>query len=83
VYSGVRIVSKSVGVYAILPTTIVDSVIEAPVCVSSSGRNLTLRGNVLDCALCIEFTEGFLDNNNIGDNHCTGRGSNRPDVVGW
>lgn len=83
VYSRVHIVSKSVGVYAILPTTIVDSVIDAPVCVSTSGRNLTLRGNVLNCALCVEFTEGFLGNNTFADNTCTGRGSNRPDVVGW
>jgi hypothetical protein len=83
VYSRVHIVSKSVGVYAILPTTIVDSVIEAPVCVSTSGQNLTLRGNVLNCALCVEFTEGFLGNNTISENTCTGRGSNRPDVLGW
>jgi hypothetical protein len=83
IYSQVHIVSKSVGVFAVLPTTIVDSVIEAPVCVSTSGRNLTLRGNVLDCALCVEFTEGFVANNTIADNTCTGRGTNRPDVLGW
>ncbi len=83
VYTRVHIISQSVGVVAVLPTTIVDSVIEAPVCVSTSGRNLTLRGNVLDCALCIEFSDGFLLNNTIVDNTCTGRGTNRPDVLGW
>lgn len=65
IYSRVHIVSETVGVFAILPTTITNSVIEAPVCVSTFGRNLTLRGNVLDCALCIEFGDGFLANNTI------------------
>lgn len=83
VYIGVHIVSDSVGVYAVLPTTIVDSVIEAPVCVSTSGRDLTLRDNILDCALCVDFGDGVLLNNAIANNTCTGRGTNRPDVLGW
>lgn len=83
IYSQVHIISESVGVFAILPTTIVDSEIEAPVCVSTSSRNLTLRGNVLNCALCIEFTDGFLLDITIADNLCMGQGTNRPDILGW
>lgn len=83
VYHRVRIVSPTVGVHAVLPTTITDSVIEAPVCVSSSGRGLTLRGNLLDCNLCIEFTEGLLIDIVIADNTCKGFGTSRPDILGW
>ncbi len=83
VYHRVRIVSPTVGVHAVLPTTITDSVIEAPICVSSSGRGLTLRGNVLDCNLCIEFTEGLLIDIVIADNTCKGFGTSRPDILGW
>lgn len=82
-YAHVHIVSKTVGVFAILPTTIIDSEIDAPVCVSTSSRNLTLRGNVLNCALCIEFTDGFLLDIAIEDNVCMGQGTNRPEVLGW
>lgn len=82
-YHGVRIVSDSVGVIAIHATTIVNSVIEAPVCVLSSGHELTLRGNLLNCELCVEFTEGLLLNLQIADNQCNGRGTNRPDILRW
>lgn len=82
-YAHVHIVSKTVGVFAILPTSIVDSEIEAPVCVSTSSRNLILQGNVLNCALCIEFTDGFLLDINIADNVCMGQGTNRPETLGW
>lgn len=82
-YHRVRIQATTVGVYATQPTAITDSVIVAPVCVVSSGRGLTLRGNRLDCEVCVEFTEGVLADLDIRDNEGRCRGSNRPDVLGW
>lgn len=82
-YENVHIRSNSVGVYASSDTVIVNSIIEAPVCIQSNGKNLTAQGNDLYCELCIEFTERNLINNRLMSNSCAGQGTNRPDVFGW
>lgn len=85
-YSNVRIVSGSVGIDApqdFSVVTVVNSVIEAPVCVRTSGYNTVLRNNELRCGLCVEFVGGALIGNELTNNTCTGRGTNRPDIFGW
>lgn len=81
-YDNVRIISDSVGIQGD-SVTVTNSVIEAPVCVRTSGLGTTLRNNILMCNLCIEFTDSVLINNTLIDNHCSGQGTNRPDVFGW
>jgi hypothetical protein len=82
-YSNVHIISDSVGVLAYGPTTIMNSVIEAPTCVKSGGHGLSLQSNELNCNLCVEFTGSVLIDNQLISNRCSGRGTNRPDVFGW
>lgn len=76
-YTNVHIISQSVGVEAYGPTSISDSVIEAPVCVSSSGQWLSMTNNQLYCGLCIEYAPGPVVGNTITNNICSGRWSNR------
>lgn len=81
-YDGVHIVSDSIGVIANGPTTISNSVIEAPVCVQSSGNGLRLSNNTLICELCVEFVGRALYQNILMYNQCSGRLTNRPDQFG-
>jgi hypothetical protein len=80
-YRNVHIISDSVGVRGsnILLT---DSVVDAPICVSTSGMGNTINRNSLNCSLCIEFTGETIMDNQVNDNRCAGRLSNRPDVFG-
>lgn len=80
IYSNVHIISDSIGVNGFGPTMISDSVIEAPICVRSTGQGLSLQNNVLNCDLCVEFMPGALMNNSLISNQCAGRLSNRPDI---
>lgn len=75
--SNVHIISDSYGVIAMDGTTITDSVIEAPICVQSSGMGLTLKRNKLNCQLGVEFTGSMLMNNTFISNSYTGRLANR------
>lgn len=82
-YNNVRIISNSVGIYARGSTIIRNSVIEAPICVESSGVGLNLQGNELKCNLCVKFTGSFFMDNTLSSNRCAGKGTNRPDIFGW
>lgn len=82
-YTNVHIISDSVGVYARGSTTIVNSVIEARVCVQSNGIGLNMNNNVLKCGECIQFTGSMLMDNSLSNNQISGRGTNRPDIFGW
>lgn len=75
--SNVHIISNSYGVVAMDGAVITDSVIEAPVCVQSSGLGLTLKRNDLNCQLGVEFTGSILMNNTLDSNRFSGRLSNR------
>jgi hypothetical protein len=85
-YTNVRIVSSTIGIDAgsdLSIVTVIDSVIEASVCIRSAGYRTVLRGNELRCGLCVEFVGSSLIGNELTNNICTGRGTNRPDVFGW
>jgi hypothetical protein len=82
IYQDVRIVSDSVGIAGrvIVVRTVV---IEAPVCIRTPGQGVYVADSLLNCSLCIEFTDSVLINNTLMNNRCSGRGTNRPDVFGW
>lgn len=73
----VHIISDSYGVIASGGATITNSVIEAPVCVQSSGMGLHLTNNTLDCNLGVEYTGGIVLDNYIVGNRVRGRLTNR------
>jgi hypothetical protein len=75
-YNNVRIISNSVGVVS-HSLTLMNSVIEAPVCVRTSGMDLSLIGNDLRCGLCVEFTTDLMMGVVASDNRCSGRFSNQ------
>lgn len=76
-YTNVHIISQNVGVIAYGPTSISNSMIEAPVCVQTSGQWLTLNNNELLCDLCIEYLHGPVIENSIVNNTCAGKFSNQ------
>ena len=75
--NNVHIISDSYGVIAMDGAIITDSVIEAPICVKSSGRGLTLKRNELNCQLGVEFTGSILMDNTLMSNSYAGTLSNR------
>lgn len=79
-YSNIHVVSNSYGIVAKGAVRIENVVIEAPVCVRSSGYGLRLVGSDLYCKLGVEFTDSVLMNNEISNNRIAGQLSNRPDV---
>lgn len=79
-YSNIHVISDSYGFVAKGAVRIENVVIEAPVCVRSSGYGLRLIGSDLYCRLGVEFTERALINNEISNNRVAGQLSNRPDV---
>lgn len=81
-YENVHIISSTIGVVSSGESIIINSVIEAPICVRATGINLTIQGSNLYCDLCIEFTGRALINNRFASNKCEGQFSNRPDVFG-
>lgn len=81
-YIGVVIESQTVGVMGD-QITLIDSTVRAPVCVRTPGSGVTIKGNTLDCALCVEFTSNVVVGNTLVNNRCAGRGTNRPDIFGW
>ncbi|EDM65627.1 MAG: hypothetical protein COA76_00400 [Moritella sp.] len=81
-YENVHIISSTVGVISSGESIIVNSVIEAPICVRATGINLTIRGSNLYCDLCVQFTGRALINNKFMNNKCEGQFTNRPDVFG-
>ncbi len=81
-YDRVHIVSNSVGVNS-YTATVTNSVIEAPICISTSGIDSFISNNTLNCNLCIEFTGTIILNNSLTSNNCSGTGTNRPDIFGW
>lgn len=82
IIENVHVVSDSYGVIAHGPTMIKSSVIDAKICVQSSGNSLILRDNVLNCGLGVEFTSGVLMDNQFSNNRYSGQLTNRPDVFG-
>lgn len=81
-YIRVLIESDSVGLIGD-QIVLIESTVRAPVCVRTPGRGVTIKGNNLDCALCVEFTSQVIVGNTLVANRCAGRGTNRPDVFGW
>ena len=81
VFERVHIVSKTIGVIGD-GSRIFDSVIDAPICISLPGNTNVIDGNLLNCGLCVDFTHPVLTNNQLTNNTCTGRLTNRPDVFG-
>ena len=82
-YNNVHIVSNSVGISTYGSVTIKNSVIEAPVCVSSNGVGLTAVNNQMNCNLCFKFNGNLLMDNTLSGNSFSGRGTNRRDVFGF
>lgn len=78
VYSFVHIISDSVGIdggYG--PVTVTNSVIEAPICVRTSGIDIAVTNSKLLCQLCIQYTtEGMRMGNVFIDDICAGQWSN-------
>ena len=81
-YNHVCIISNSVGVEANGPTTVVNSVIKAPICVEADGMDLKLENNILKCRLGVKFDSNTLINNSLIHNEFYGRWTNRPDIFG-
>ncbi|WP_157656004.1 hypothetical protein [Burkholderia ubonensis] len=81
-FNNVHVISDSVGIRG-WSVVVTNSVIEAPVCIRTSGQSSTISNNDLKCDLGIEFTEAALIRNTLTNNRFTGRGTNRPDVLGW
>ena len=81
-YINVHIISDSVGIQG-QSVMVVNSIIEAPVCIRAGGQGAIVSNNSLLCNLCIEFTDRVLVNNILANNRCSGKGTNRPDVFGW
>jgi hypothetical protein len=81
-YIRVVIESQTVGIMGD-QVTLIDSTVRAPVCVRTPGNGVTIKGNTLDCALCVEFTSNVIVGNTLVNNRCAGRGTNRPDIFGW
>lgn len=81
-YINVHIISDSVGIYGD-NTKIINSVIEAPICISVNGLENYISQNDLRCNLCVQFRGTSLIDNTMSNNHCAGQGTNRPDVFGW
>jgi hypothetical protein len=79
VYENVHIVSDSVGING-YPITLKNSIVDARICIKSTGRNTLLVGNELNCDLAIEFTGNILMNNTFINNRYRGQFTNRPDV---
>ncbi|HFT8004940.1 TPA: hypothetical protein ACU9T0_005907 [Burkholderia cenocepacia] len=81
-FNNVHVISDSIGIRG-WSVVVTNSVIEAPVCIRTSGQSSTISNNDLKCDLGIEFTEAALIRNTLTNNRFTGRGTNRPDVLGW
>jgi hypothetical protein len=79
-YSNIHVISNSYGIIAKDAVRIENVVIEAPVCVLSSGYGLRLVSSDLYCELGVEFTDRVLMNNEISNNRVAGQLTNRPDV---
>lgn len=82
-YDNVHIISNSVGLHARGTVHITNSVIDAPVCVSSNGIGLNASNNKMNCNLCFEFKGAILMDNRLINNSCSGRGTNRSDAFGF
>lgn len=78
-YRNIHVISNSYGIITKGAVEISNVVIEAPVCIQSSGYGLHLSNSDLYCELGVEFTENFLMNNQFYNNRYSGRLSNRPD----
>lgn len=81
-YFNVHIISNSVGVFGD-NVKVINSFIEAPVCIRVGGISNQISNNILKCNLCVQFTGDTLIDNTLNNNNCSGRGTNRPDVFGW
>lgn len=83
-YDNVHIVAKKYGVNADSNTTITNSVIDAKTCVITPGDvGLTLRDNLMNCRIGVEFTGNRISDNDFEHNKVNGQLSNRPDVMGY
>lgn len=76
-YADALIISDSVGILALQPTTITNSIIVAPVCVRSDGVGLDIISSRLLCDLCIKFDNpNSIFGVNLESNYCSGHLSN-------
>ncbi len=81
-YARVHIISNSVGIDND-SVSVTNSVIEAPICIRTSGIASSISDNILNCNLCVEFTGTIIMNNSLSGNKCSGKGTNRPDIFDW
>ena len=72
-YNRVHIVSDTVGVVASNATRIINSAIEAPVCIQSSGINLTVENTDLICGTCLQYTNSVRIGVQFSSVRCAGR----------
>ena len=78
-YDNKHIISSSVGVDATYGgATITNSVIEAPVCVESSGMDLSIQNSELRCSICVRYTSKMVMNNILMSNSCSGTMISKP-----
>lgn len=80
--SNVHILSNGYGIKAEMNAWLSNSVIEAPICVTTKGLGLKLTSNDFYCDLAIEFTGTALMDNQFIDNRYSGQYTNRPDAFG-
>lgn len=79
-YKNIHIISNTYGIIADGGVDISNVVIEAPVCIRSSGYGLHLSESDLYCDLGVEFTGNMLINTQFYNNRYSGKFTNRPDV---
>lgn len=85
-YYKVHIISNTIGVDELLggtgPVKIINSYIEARICVRSSGAYVTITSSTLNCDMGVEFMGNSIHDNTLTHNKTRGELTNRPDIFG-